>query len=235
MSRARHLRPLALLLAMTGFAGVAAAAGNAEFALRWDPAEGGPASLEQIAEVLGVPATGRRKSFEVRYFTIEGPADAPEGASAIARERVTDGQLLAMYKLRSATSFDKRTATAWRCPLGKGAKAKNEVDVGWNADGTPRTSHSLSCETAGRIDKLLPASFKAQALGCTSTVMRVTTGGLKIESWSLPGGRLAFEVSANGKDTAGQLKGFDQRVVQPLRARGARPLAQSKTELGSSC
>lgn len=236
MIRTRYLRLPTLLWAWVGFMRIAAAAGHAEFAMRWNPADGGPASVEQIAQVLQVPADGTREKFEVRYFSLARTPDTPDGALVIVRERLADGQAFSMYKLRSNAQSGARGADSWSCPLlGREVRTKTEVDVDWDADGKPSKSHSLSCEARGRVADRLPATFKAEALGCISTVLRVSTGGFKIEHWFLPAGAQIFEVSANGKDSARQLDAFAQRVVQPLMAHGATPLKQSKTQMGSSC
>lgn len=216
-------------------ASAALAAADAEFAIRWDPADGGPASIEAIAESLHLPE-GKRKNFEVRYFSIKQPTDAPAGASAIARERLSGGEMESMYKLRSPAAFPSRGPQAdWRCPFQVDAKRKNEVDVGWSADGVWKKNYSRSCEADGHIAELLPARFMAKPLDCTSSMLRMSSGQLKIEHWSLSGGRQAFEVSANGKDSDAEREAFARRVVHPLIARGVKPLQQSKTQLGSSC
>ncbi|MDM0017069.1 hypothetical protein [Variovorax saccharolyticus] len=216
-------------------ASAAQAAADAEFAVRWDPAEGGPATIEAVAEALRLPE-GKRKSFEVRYFSIVQPADAPPGASAIARERLSGGQMESMYKLRSPVAFPSQGAQAdWRCPFKVDAKRQKEVDIGWSAEGVTKTNYSRSCAADGRIADLLPARFMAKPLDCSSSMLRMSSRGIKIERWSLPGGRQAFEVSTNGKDTGAERKAFASGVVQPLIARGARPLQQSKTQLGSAC
>jgi hypothetical protein len=216
-------------------ASAAQAAADAEFAIRWDPAEGGPATIEAVAEALRLPE-GKRKSFEVRYFSVKQPADAPPGASAIARERLSGGEMESMYKLRSPVAFPAHGPQAdWRCPFKVDAKRQMEVDIGWSAEGVTKTNHSLSCEADGRIADLLPAGFMAKPLDCTSSMLRMSSRGIKIERWSLPGGRQAFEVSTNGKNTGTGRKAFASGVVQPLIGRGARPLQQSKTQLGSAC
>src|SRR5437868_7508977 len=216
-------------------ASAALAAGDAEFAIRWDPAEGGPGTLEAIAETLQLP-DGKRKTFVVRYFAMKQPSGAPEGASAIARERLSDGRLESMYKLRSPVAFPARGPQAdWRCPFKVEAKRQNEVDVGWSAEGVPKRNYSRSCEVGGHMADLLPARFMAQPLDCASSMLRMTSEHIKIERWSLPGGTQPFEVSANGHDTEADLEAFADRVVRPLLARGVKPLTQSKTQLGSSC
>lgn len=211
------------------------AAADAEFAIRWSPTEGGPATIEAIAEALRLPE-GKRKTFVVRYFTVKKPDGAPAGATAIARERLSDGEMESMYKLRGPAAFSAGGAkTGWRCPFKVDAKRQSEVDIGWSAEGVPKKNYSLSCEADGHIADLLPARFKARPIGCTSDVLRMTADHIKIERWTLPGGAQAFEVSANGKDTDAEQEAFAARVVRPLIERGVQPLKQSKTQLGSRC
>jgi hypothetical protein len=121
------------------------------------------------------------------------------------------------------------------CPFAVATRRKAEVDVGFAPDGQPKKNYSHSCESDGGIGKLLPARFEAQAMGCSSDVRREEAHGIKIERWSLPSGKFAFEVSWNGEDTAADLDRFASQVVRPLTARGVRPLGESKTQLGSVC
>ncbi|HEU5296501.1 MAG TPA: hypothetical protein VFU71_17105 [Burkholderiaceae bacterium] len=81
----------------------------------------------------------------------------------------------------------------------------------------------------------LPSVVHVKPLGCTSSVMRVKSGDVKVELWTLAGGNKALEVSWTAKDSAADLQAFRSRIVTPLASSGARPLSESKTELGSMC
>lgn len=218
------------------FARAALAAGSAEFAIRWDPAEGGPQTLEEIASALSL-SPGKKSSFVVRYFSVAQPSDAPPDSLVIVRERTSGRAIESMYKLRGSSPFPSRGAEAgWQCPLETTSKQKREVDIGWTGRNSNRRNHSLSCVADGRVVDLLPPRFQPRPLDCTSSVTRIrAAGNLKVEHWSLPAGRIAFEVSRNGKDSAASVEAFAHQVVRPLMNRGVKPQTESKTALGSSC
>lgn len=224
-------------VAWLSLANAALAVNPAEFAIRWDPAEGGPKTIEEVATLLQLP-NGKRKSLEVRYFSIRQPPDVVGGSTAIVRQRSSGRATESMYKERGADPFSSANPLAgWKCPFPTqaNAKAKSEVDVGWTADGLTKKSYSLSCQVDGTVELLLPARFMAKPLGCTTHVMRSQAQGIKIERWSLPRGALSIEVSWNGEDTAADLEKFASRVARPLMERGVKPLEESKTALGSGC
>ena len=218
-------------------ANAAQAATPAEFAIRWDTAAGGPRSIEEAAALLGL-GVGKRKSFEVRYFSVEQPADAKDRSALIVRQRSSGRSVESMVKQRSADAFSAGDPLAgWQCPFPARAKAKSksEVDVGWTVEGLTKKSYSLSCQAAGEVEALLPARFMAKPFGCVSHVERAQAQGIKIEHWRLPRGADSIEVSWNGEDTAADLEKFASRVVRPLMAHGVKPMGESKTALGSGC
>lgn len=214
---------------------VALAADDAEFAIRWDPADGGPNAMDQVAQVLGVRGS-KTSSFVVQYFSVESPVGAAPQYTAIARERTSKNGPQSTYKVRGSAPFPNSGALAdWRCPFSNASQDKREVDIGWTAGAVPKKNYSRSCDAEGRLADLLPGRFMARPLGCSSEVVRLSAKKLKIERWSLPGGKLAFEVSSSGKDTDAGAQKFAREIVRPLTARGVKPLEASKTELGSSC
>jgi hypothetical protein len=232
--KGRAVIAAAVLLAL---ANMAHAGSPAEFAIRWDTAAGGPRSIEEAAALLGLEV-GKRKSFEVRYFSVEQPADAQDRSAVIVRQRSSGRSVESMVKQRSVVAFSAGDPLAgWQCPFPARAKAKSksEVDVGWTAEGLTRKSYSLSCQAAGEAEPLLPARFMAKPLGCVSHVERAQAQGIKIEHWRLPHGADSIEVSWNGEDTAADLEKFASRVVRPLMAQGVKPMGESKTALGSEC
>lgn len=213
----------------------ALAASGAEFAIRWDPSEGGPRTFEEVVALLDLPR-GKQKSFAVRYFSVAQPPDAPAGTRAIARERTFGQRTEAMYKLRSDAPFPASgPGAAWRCPFEPDTRHKTEADVGFTAEGLAQKSYSRSCDADGSLAALLPARFAAKPFACSSQVLRVEADHIKIERWMLPRGEMSFEVSWNGNDTEADLRKFTRRVVEPLLAHGIQALHESKTELGSSC
>ncbi|MGO4396460.1 hypothetical protein AB4Z46_34460 [Variovorax sp. M-6] len=210
-------------------------ASGAEFAIRWDPSQGGPRSMEEVVTLLDLPR-GKRKSFTVRYFSVVQPTDVPPGSRAIARERSFGQRTEAMYKVRSNAPFPASGALAtWRCPFEPHTKHKTEVDIGFTAEGLPKKSYSRSCDAGGSLEKVLPARFAAKPFGCTSQVLRIEADHIKIERWTLPRGEMSFEVSWNGEDTDADLRKFTRRVITPLMSRDIKPVRESKTELGSNC
>jgi len=241
-ARLMHAGICGLLLACAAaFAPMARAAhdaSGAEYAFRWNPADGGPKSAEKVAAVLGLDP-GRHKSYEVRYFAVAQPVGLAEGASVIVRQRSgAKGATETMFKVRGTKPFDRADPLAgWQCPFPGDVRAgrKAEVDVGWTADGSTRRTYSLSCEADGDVATLMPAGFKAAPLACSSKVRRTEVGDLKIERWALPDGSVSIEVSWEAGDSAADLEAFRKRVVAPLVASGARAQQASKTELGSGC
>ena len=228
-------RALVAMLAWGCLVPAAIAADDAEYALRWEPAEGGPRSVEEVAALLGLPA-GRQKQFEVRYFTVAQPSGLPPGASIIVRERSSGGETESMYKLRSEAPLQGSAVTAaLRCGFPTARERKSEIDVGWSAEGGPRRNYSNSCTADGLVGTMKPPDLEAQPTGCSSKVLRQEAKGVKIERWTLPDGTVALEVSWNGKNRPKDLDRFTDRIVRPLLAHGVKPLRESKTELGSRC
>ncbi len=69
---------------------------------------------------------------------------------------------------------------------------------------------------------------------CAARMVRYRHGDDKIEEWTLPGGGVRLEVSRTKPGTTKHEKKF-RELVDRLRARGVKPLDESKTELGSRC
>jgi hypothetical protein len=211
----------------------------AEFAVRWDPADGGPRTAQEVAAALQLEG-GRQKAYQVRYFAVRQPRGAAEGRDAVAivRQRTSGHESESMYKLRSTLAFGPGDPLAgWRCPFPASAKArsKRSVDIGWFAEGQARRAYSLSCVASGAVDATVPAGLQARPLACSSRVRRVEVADIKIEQWRMPGAGTILDVSWNGADTAADLERFAARIVRPLVAKGIRPREESKTEMGSGC
>lgn len=66
-------------------------------------------------------------------------------------------------------------------------------------------------------------------------MQRRKKGNLTVERWALPRGRVVFEVSIKGADTAADLQAFRDTIVTPLLQAATVPINASKTELGSHC
>ena len=71
----RRLRVLASAL-LLGVSGTAFATADAEFAIRWNPSEGGPQTAKEVLAALGLK-DGKEKDFVVQYFAVNQPSNAP--------------------------------------------------------------------------------------------------------------------------------------------------------------
>lgn len=252
MGHHRYAWMLALSATACCSVSTAAAAENAEYAVRWNPATGGPSSTAEVLSLLGLTAE-KDKSYDVRYFEVKSLPGFPLTYKAIARERVGKGKAESMYKLRGPDGFPESTkALPWKdCPLqanvGK-IDSKRELDISWvqeppdDADAATREAsptvkkvHSVSCSVDAPMAVALPSSFFATQLGCMPHVERVTAGKLKVERWVLPDGSTLFEVSENAKDRSEDLQKFVNKVVTPLLTQGIRPVDESKYLIASSC
>ncbi len=200
---------------------------RAEFAVRWNPAEGGPASAAEVLALLEAPGT-RATEFTVRYFDLPPPSGGPPDAAVILRQRTGPGDESDIrLKYRRTRPFEGK----WSCPDGARFEKESEVDVSFGGAPEPARVYSYSCSLEAREP---PAFLAAVPKPCVSRVTRHAVGGWKVEDWALPGGARRLEVSRTATDTEAQAAAFG-RMVARLRARGARPLDESKTELGSRC
>ncbi|HEX6902957.1 MAG TPA: hypothetical protein VF789_24790 [Thermoanaerobaculia bacterium] len=202
----------------------------AEFAMRWDIAEGGPQSAQEVLKALKLKAKDP-DNYEIRYFDFTPPRDAPDGFTAILRQRKTKKKHELTFKYRGAGELP-----AVDCPISsKPDEEKEEVDISVLGEGKTKRSSSYSCTVESKDGPVEPPQkLKAQALECANQMTRYKAGDLKIEEWHLPGGETFIEVSHNGSDTQKDLKSF-QEIVAKLVKKGAKPSDRSKTELGSNC
>jgi len=204
---------------------------QAEYAARWDPAAGGPATAAEVAARLGLEAPGAGTACEVRYFDLPAPQGAPKEAAAILRRRVCDdGSSEIRLKYRTAHPLE-----SWACPAGVGFHASSQVDVGFGADASSR-AYAYAC-TLSSDDA--PAPLHAVPKPCAARMTRFETRDdgnhrVKIEDWTLPGGGRRLEISRTAPDDGDSLAAFE-RLVERLRVSGVRLLEESKTELGSRC
>lgn len=231
----------AAALTATGASLAGAAPEAAEYAIRWDPAKGGPVSAQAAFTALGLKPAGDTQTFVVRYYTVPQPAGAPPGSTAVARERSSGSSSDATYKLRGSAPFPNGFVRDWKCPLAGKAERKHEVDIGWidGADAAtpmPRRAYSVSCTADAPASRAFRAPLGAVPALCTSRMERLRRGDVKAEQWTLPDGRRILEVSlGNAKDSPAALERFRQRIALPLLGQGLTPLRDSKTELGSAC
>jgi hypothetical protein len=85
--------------------------GHAEYAVRWDPSQGGPANVRELLDFLGASGGGGH-AYEVRYFDLPRPEGAPAGATPILRLRIADdGEAEVRLKYRTERPLEGR----WSC------------------------------------------------------------------------------------------------------------------------
>ena len=225
------LRALVVVLLVAATA--RARADGAEYAVRWDPAAGGPVNVEAITKALGSQASAADVR-TVRYFKVVAYPSARPGWEPILRERSSDKGTEVTWKMRA----DGPVGAALRvCPLVGRSEEKPEIDITIpDAEGGRRISHSWSCSVEGTIETALPAAIQAQQQGCASTMTRwKAPDGIKIEHWSLDNGTAFAEVSWVGRFAQKDRAWFTDHVVRPLLDAGIKPLTGSKTELATRC
>ncbi len=203
----------------------------AEYAIRWNIKDGGPATATAVLASLK-RAQDDSGAYEVRYFDFRPPADGPPGFAPTLRQRVKGKKHELTFKYRG-----DHPLSAWRCPLSSTPdEAKGEVDVSIPASGDPKRAYSYSCTLESKGQPVAPPdALKAQPTRCVSTMTRLKAGDLKVEEWHMPEGVIVIEVSRNGADTPHDLSDFQATVVAPLLEAGIKPTDRSKTELGRTC
>jgi hypothetical protein len=229
--------PWATLLALLAAAGLpCAAAQDAEFAVRWDPRQGGPATPQDALRELRLKASAP-SHFEILYFGFEPPAGLPAGFDAILRKRLSGGEAELTFKLRGGTPLPAEpTLKQWACPLGPAKDRKDEADVTFVDAGRTITTYSRSCGIESRgADIQPPAVLQARPKGCGSTMTRLRSGNLKIEEWKMADGSVLLEASRPGKHDAASMRDFERQVLEPLLAMKVQPLERSKSAIGGDC
>jgi len=227
-----------LLLALAAMATLpaGAAAQDAEFAVRWDPRQGGPATPQDALRGLGLKASSP-SHFEVQYFDFTPPAGLPAGFDPILRKRLTAGEAELTFKLRGHAPMPSQpTLKQWPCPLGPTKDRKDEADITFVDAGRVLTAYSRSCSVESRdADIQPPAALQARPKGCGSTMMRLRSGKLKIEQWQMADGSTLIEASRAGRHDEASMRVFEREVLQPLLALQVQPLERSKSAIGGDC
>ncbi|HMO47550.1 MAG TPA: hypothetical protein PKB14_16155 [Rubrivivax sp.] len=213
-----------------------AKAPDAEYAVRWDPRQGGPATPEDTLRALRLQP-GERSRFEVQYFDFTPPPGLPQGFTPILRQRISGERHESSFKLRGAHPLpDALPLQQWACPLGATGDRKDEVDVSFVAVGQAITAYSRSCDLNARGAAVpLPAALQARPRGCASTMTRLRAGKLKVEQWQLADGSVLIEASRPGPYNPKSIRAFERAVVQPLLALKIQPLQRSKSAIGGDC
>ena len=213
-----------------------AATQDAEFAVRWDPRQGGPATPQQALHELRLKASAP-SYFEVQYFDFTVPAGLPAGFDAILRKRLTGGEAELTFKLRGSQPLPAQPPLKqWVCPLGATRERKDEADVTFVEAGRTLTAYSRSCSIESRdADIQPPAALKARPKGCDSTMTRLRSGKLKIEEWKMADGSVLLEASRPGRHDEASMRAFESQVLKPLLALKVQPLERSKSAIGGDC
>ena len=213
-----------------------ACSADAEYAVRWKPKNGGPKSAEDTLAKLQLdhPEVDR---YEVQYFDVASPVDAPPGFTPIARKRSKADKTEFTYKVRGPAPLPSSPSLAeWQCPLPSATERKQETDIAFVSRQQSKTAYSRSCSAKVTSDAIaFPVSLNARPKGCTSAMTRLKAKGVKIEEWRLSNGTKLIEVSQSGKDARADWEAFRDQVVVPLLAKGIKPLDRSKSEMGSTC
>jgi hypothetical protein len=200
---------------------------RAEYAVRWDPSEGGFSNAQEVLAFLDAPKTAGQ-AFEVRYFDLAPPVNAPPNSITILRQRSrAAGKTEFRLKYRRAQPLGDK----WECPNDAPYEKTEEVDVSFVGTERPRRVYSYSCTLTAELP---PASLGAVPKKCASRMVRYHFGGFKIEEWTLPGGNVKVEISHAARNSSDEVVKFAE-FVSKLRGRGVKPSDQSKTELGSRC
>lgn len=207
----------------------ATTAAAAEYALRWDPAKGGPKTALAAMHVLDREPEDT-DHYEVTYFDFRAPAGGPQGFHPILRRRLENGKKHElMFKDRGDHAL-----SSWTCPL-PGARSKDEVDVTLSSSGNQSRAYSYSCKLESEDPIEPPAGLEARPKKCNVTMTRLEADKIKVEEWHLPGNAIRIEVSRRGNDSKTALKKFRREIAKPLLAAHVTPSGESKTELGSDC
>jgi hypothetical protein len=203
---------------------------DAEYAVRWDPRQGGPPTPEAALRGLKLEASAPSR-FEVQYFDFAAPPGLPPGHDAILRRRIGNGETEWTFKLRGSQPPPAAPALRdWPCPLGATKDRKDEADVGFIGAGQVHTTYSRSCSHGQPA-----AALKARPKGCAGTMARHRAGKLKLESWRMADGSTLLEASRPGRHDHKALQAFERQVLKPLLALGVQPLQRSKSAIGGDC
>lgn len=226
-------RRRALATGVALFVSAAQALGaSAEYAIRWDPAQGGPSTGTAVATLLGLDVD-KVKVYQVEYFDIRAEGGAP---AVIARRRTRGDTTQLTLKSRSTQGQGASAPSDASCALGGAATGKTEVDVTMLAGEQTQRATSISCTLEGSRDLAFAPELHATAKGCPATMRRFRTDEVEIEEWAVRGGaQRLIEVSRKGADDAATSRRFLDTVVTPLLAAKALPLAGSKTQFVTAC
>jgi hypothetical protein len=200
---------------------------EAEFAIRWTPADGGPQTPAQVLKLLGTP-DAQPVNYEVRYFDEPTALAAPESTEVIVRLRsMHDGASQVRLKYRRAAPWP----ADWKCPAAMHFERSEQVDVAFLDGGRLARTYSYEC-TLDAVEP--PPALHAAVKSCSAFMVRYEAKRARLEEWVLPGGQVVLEVSHAAANTAAELEHF-KVIADTLIAHRANPSALSKTRLASDC
>jgi hypothetical protein len=213
---------------------------EAEFAIRWNPSNGGvktiPKTAKEVINLLALPHP-KVDEYEVSYFSIATPSDIPKGYSVIARQRTKGQRTQLMIKYRGDSPLPETYSyNTWQCALGTNAERKYEVDVTLLLEEKTKRTYSLSCSLRDDGKITFPSNLNAKQLGCKSKMLRYESNGIKIEEWTFyPGEEKIIEVSKSGQDNNNDFNEFKTKAASKLISSGIQPLESSKSATGTDC
>lgn len=200
---------------------------KAEYAVRWDPASGGPKDALAVLSLLGEKAEDV-DTYEIEYFDLPPVPSAPAGATTILRRRrKANGKTEIRLKYR----LDQPLTEKFSCPAGLSFEKSEEEDFGYAGSGAPVRVYSYSCSLDAAEP---PASLSAVAKQCSAKMVRYETDTLKVEEWTLPDATVQVELSRSAKNTAAETAKFEA-LVHRLIERGVHPSDGSKSDIASQC
>ena len=228
-------KSITFLLASGLATALGAAEPGAEYAIRWSPRDGGPASINQVFEILGLKA-GKPADYVVQYYDPKRPQGAPNRFDAIVRERIGT-KVEVTWKYRGGSSAPPGAETSWSCPLRKERKRKDELDISILAGGGIKRAYSRSCTSEGSLAEAAPAKLKLKPRGCSSKMARLETKdeSTTVERWELSNGEVVLEVSKKGPSSVDTLATFQSGIAAELIKRGVKPIDRSKTDISTQC
>lgn len=239
----RYLAGIATMLAFLCHAPPGAAAA-AEYAFRWSPSEGAPTTTPQATLDLLDLRDEKPTQFSVQYIQVKRPEGLPDNVKVIARERTEGGKPQTSYKLRAEEDLSAAAPTAkYPCILlgTKDMAYEAEMDVSWGrtpaGEVLPKVVYSRTCSLDMAFNQALARAvvIKPPTANCAARMLRYKQKGLKFEIWTMPAGKVLFEVSRKVKvDSEEERNKFLEAVVRPLLAVQATPSTDNKTEL-SQC
>lgn len=200
---------------------------EAEFAIRWAPADGGPQTPKEVLKLLGTP-DAQPVNYEVRYFNEPAALAVPESTEVIVRLRsMHDGTSQVRLKYRRTVPWP----AGWKCPGAMNFSKSEQLDVAFLDGGKLARIYSYEC-TLDATEP--PPALHAAVRNCASFMVRYEAKRARLEEWAMPGGEVVLEVSHTAPNTAAELAKF-KVIADTLIAHRASPSALSKTKLASDC